>query len=313
MKQTIRHVGMFIFMHIICCALHAQRFTNITLDGAQTVYAIMQDSQGLMWIGTDAGLFSYDGYHGYRHFGDCTVANTRVNALAQQSNMLYLATANGLQAFDLDTYAYRPSTATAAGTTTTRKTPTELRVIDLRHGSDGYGSDVYALLPTRRGLLKGTISGLYLGRRQIAFCQGTQPLVNALAYDAHRRCYWIGTEGALYRADLQLKSFTRIDVLNGHSIKCFALAANGTLYIGTDDGLFSLAASGTISHYQHDSHDASSIPNNIVWACYVDKWQNVWIGTDNGLSCLSSHTYYIYTPLYKATLSNEGNCLHALC
>ena len=96
MKQTIRHIGMFIFMHIICCALHAQRFTNITLDGAQTVYAIMQDSQGLMWIGTDAGLFSYDGYHGYRHFGDCTVTNTRVNALAQQSNMLYLATGNGL-------------------------------------------------------------------------------------------------------------------------------------------------------------------------------------------------------------------------
>ena len=59
------------------------------------------------------------------------------------------ATGNGLQAFDLDTYAYRPSSATAAGTTTTRKTPTELRVIDLRHGSDGYGSDVYALLPTR--------------------------------------------------------------------------------------------------------------------------------------------------------------------
>ena len=49
-----------------------------------------------------------------------------------------------------------------------------------------------------------------------------------------------------------------------------------------------MAASGTISHYQHDSHDASSIPNNIVWACYVDKWQNVWIGTDNGLSRLSS-------------------------
>lgn len=313
MKQTIRHIGMFIFMHIICCALHAQRFTNITLDGAQTVYAIMQDSQGLMWLGTDNGLFSYDGYHSYRHFGDCTVANTRVNALAQQSNMLYLATGNGLQTFDLDTYAYRPGTATAAGAATTRKTPTELRVIDLRHGSDGYGSDVYALLPTRRGLLKGTISGLYLGRRQIAFCPGTQPLVNALAYDAHRRCYWIGTEGALYRADLQLKSFTRIDALNGHSIKCFALAANGTLYIGTDDGLFSMAASGTISHYQHDSHDASSIPNNIVWACYVDKWQNVWIGTDNGLSRLSSHTYYIYTPLYKATLSNEGNCLHALC
>ena len=41
MKQTIRHIGMIIFMHIICCALHAQRLTNITLDGAQTVYAIM--------------------------------------------------------------------------------------------------------------------------------------------------------------------------------------------------------------------------------------------------------------------------------
>ena len=46
--------------------------------------------------------------------------------------------------------------------------------------------------------------------------------------------------------------------------------------------------------------------------CYVDKWQNVWIGTDHGLSRLSTHTYYRFTSLDKITFSGEGNCLHAI-
>ena len=35
--------------------------------------------------------------------------------------------------------------------------------------------------------------------------------------------------------------------------------------------------SNAITHYIHDSRDDASIPNNIVWACFVDKWQNVWV------------------------------------
>ncbi|EKC49861.1 hypothetical protein OBE_14422, partial [human gut metagenome] len=47
-------------------------------------------------------------------------------------------------------------------------------------------------------MLVGSLAGLRLGSRLIPLRAGEQPLVNALAYDAKRRCYWIGTEGALY-------------------------------------------------------------------------------------------------------------------
>lgn len=311
--RTIHHIGMLLVMLLVSCAAVAQRFVNISLDGAQTVCAITQDAQGVMWLGTENGLYSYDGYHGYRHYDDHSFNNTRVNALATQGdNLLYLATGNGMLLFDMQANRYEPTPASKAyDDEAKRKTLRELRAIDPLDGKQpSYGSDVYALLHTPAGLLMGKLSGLYLGKRLLPLATGSQPLVNALAYDKKRQCYWIGTEGALYCADLQLKNFSKIAALAGNSIKCLSLDGNGNLYIGTDNGLYEMAMNSLIIHYTHDSSDASSIPNNIVWACYVDKWQNVWIGTDNGLSRLSTFNYYQYVSLDKITLSGEGNCLH---
>ena len=339
MKKTleyIKHIGITIIVLLFCCAVQAQRFVSTSLEGAQTVCAITQDKQGMLWVGTDNGLYSYDGYHSYRHYIDQSPTNTRVNALGWEGNTLYLATGNGMLTFDIDTYSY---SSTSLSSSHTKKGNSELRVIDLEgvknQGKDRYGSDVYALLHTPKGQLMGTIAGLFLVKseerrvknssavgkgsslaefsaKQIALPVLKQPLVNALAYDAKRHCYWIGTEGALYCADLQLKNFSQIASLEGNSIKCLAEEANGNLYIGTDNGLYRMAMDNTVTHFVHDSRDASTIPNNIVWACYVDRWQNVWIGTDNGLSRLATHTYFQYTSLDKVTFSGEGNCLHAM-
>lgn len=54
---------MAIAMLFISLAIHAQRFVNTSLEGAQSVCAITQDSDGMIWLGTDNGLYSYDGYH----------------------------------------------------------------------------------------------------------------------------------------------------------------------------------------------------------------------------------------------------------
>ena len=334
--EYIKHIGIKVILLLFCCAVQAQRFVSTSLEGAQTVCAITQDKQGMLWVGTDNGLYSYDGYHSYRHYIDQSPSNTRVNALGWKGNILYLATGNGMLTFDVDTYSY---SSTSLSPSHNKKGNSELRVIDLEgngtHEKNSYGSDVYALLHTPKGQLMGTISGLYIVKseergaknsttvgkgsslvklpaKQIVLPALKQPLVNALAYDAKRHCYWIGTEGALFCADVQLKNFSKIASLDGNSIKCLAEEANGNLYIGTDNGLYRMAMDNTITHFVHDSRDASTIPNNIVWACYVDRWQNVWIGTDNGLSRLSTHTYYQYTSLDKVTFSGEGNCLHAM-
>lgn len=300
-------------MLFISIALHAQRFVNTTLDGAQAVYAITQDTSGVVWLGTDNGLYSYDGYHDYRHFASHTFSHISINALGFEGSMLYLATGNGMLKFDTQKGIYASAPAMESdGGKGSKKVARELRVLDMKGRKDAFGNDVYAILHTQKGLLVGSLSGLRLNQRQILLTPGAQPLVNALAYDAKRHCYWIGTEGALYCADQALQNFSKIAALDGNSVKCLDEDQNGNLYIGTDNGLYRMAMNNSLEHFVHDSRNEATIPNNIVWSCYVDKWQNVWIGTDHGLSRLSTHTYYCFTSLDKITFSGEGNCLHAI-
>ena len=300
-------------MLFITIALHAQRFVNTTLDGAQAVYAITQDTSGVVWLGTDNGLYSYDGYHDYRHFASHTFSHVSINALGFEGSMLYLATGNGMLKFDTQKGIYASAPAMDSdGGKGSKKVARELRVLDMKGRKDAFGNDVYAILHTQKGLLVGSLSGLRLNQRQILLTPGAQPLVNALAYDAKRHCYWIGTEGALYCADQALQNFSKIAALDGNSVKCLDEDQDGNLYIGTDNGLYRMAMNNSLEHFVHDSRNEATIPNNIVWSCYVDKWQNVWIGTDHGLSRLSTHTFYRFTSLDKITFSGEGNCLHAI-
>lgn len=300
-------------MLFISIALHAQRFVNTTLGGAQAVYAITQDTSGVVWLGTDNGLYSYDGYHDYRHFASHTFSHIRINSLGFEGSMLYLATGNGMLKFDTQKGIYASAPAMESdGGKGSKKVARELRVLDMKGRKDAFGNDVYAILHTQKGLLVGSLAGLRLNQRQILLTPGAQPLVNALAYDAKRHCYWIGTEGALYCADQALQNFSKIAALDGNSVKCLDEDQDGNLYIGTDNGLYRMAMNNSLEHFVHDSRNEATIPNNIVWSCYVDKWQNVWIGTDHGLSRLSTHTYYRFTSLDKITFSGEGNCLHAI-
>ena len=306
-------MSMAIAMLFISIALHAQRFVNTTLDGAQAVYAITQDTSGVVWLGTDNGLYSYDGYHDYRHFASHTFSHVSINALGFEGSMLYLATGNGMLKFDTQKGIYASAPAMESdGGKGSKKVARELRVLDMKGRKDAFGNDVYAILHTQKGLLVGSLAGLRLNQRQILLTPGAQPLVNALAYDAKRHCYWIGTEGALYCADQALQNFSKIAALDGNSVKCLDEDQDGNLYIGTDNGLYRMAMNNSLEHFVHDSRNEATIPNNIVWSCYVDKWQNVWIGTDHGLSRLSTHTYYRFTSLDKITFSGEGNCLHAI-
>ena len=300
-------------MLFISIALHAQRFVNTTLDGAQAICAITQDASGVVWLGTDNGLYSYDGYHDYRHFASHSFNHIRINALGFEGSMLYLATGSGMLKFDTQKGIYASAPATESdGNKGRKKAVRELRVLDMKGRKDAFGNDVYAILHTQKGLLVGSLAGLRLNQRQILLTPGAQPLVNALAYDAKRHCYWIGTEGALYCADQALQNFSKIAALDGNSVKCLDEDQDGNLYIGTDNGLYRMAMNNSLEHFAHDSRNEATIPNNIVWSCYVDKWQNVWIGTDHGLSRLSTHTFYRFTSLDKITFSGEGNCLHAI-
>ena len=306
---------------------HAKYFDNIVIGNASTVCGIAQDASGIVWTGTEKGLYSYDGYRSYPHFEPHKRENTRIHCLLIAGDTIFAGSDNGLLVYNLRTGHYISKGI---------KSPHNIRAIlktndQLLLGSaqglyslnittgrltrhKGITANVYALLQMPKTILVGTINGLYIiegsHTAKLNIVSGKQPLVNALIEDRRRNCIWVGTEGALYSTDM--RRFTPVTALDGNSVKAFTIDVTGKLYIGTDNGLYTLDGKNMTERLMHDSRNANSLTNNIVWTFLTDRWHNIWVGTDNGLSLIRQHRFYDFTPIDRITGSGDGNCLHAL-
>ncbi len=335
--KNIINMKSYIRIILLLCALIAARvdasasvarFANMRVDGASTVCSIMQDREGMMWIGTDHGLYSYDGYRMVPRFGQGSAQNVRIYSMCVVDDIIYMGTDNGLLIYDISRADYLPSPSEKLS---------EVRSIACWKGSVWLGTErglyrlspsnrdaklvdsrcrnVYSLLPADRRLLVGTIDGLSEmsadGRvKSVPMPGNGKMLVNALHADRHSGCVWVGAEGAMYRYDgLKLSP---VAALAGNSVKAFAVLG-GKVYAGTDNGLYACdTLTHAVLHYTHDSREPRSIANNIVWTLFADRWGNLWAGTDQGLSLLSGHPQYANVPLADITASGDGNCLHAI-
>ena len=322
---------LFTFILTLLSALtSAQTFSNIAIAEASTVCSIAQDEQGMVWLGTENGLYSYDGYRTIQHniSADCTTIATRIHSMLVSHDIIYMGTERGLLVYDIRSGRYKQPL---------EHSPKDIRAVAMHEGRLWMGSatglyscelktnnvllenrqlqNVYSLLSTPRGLLVGTLGGLALrlpngSVHRISIGNSPQPLVNALTPDRGTQDVWIGTEGALYRYDW--RTFQPVAPLAGNSIKSLALHSDN-IYAGTDNGMFIYnKVTNTVRHALHDSRSPRSIANNIVWAVFNDRWGNLWAGTDQGVSYIQQRPFYTYTPLSDITHTGDGNCLHLI-
>ncbi len=307
--------------------LGAVSFENVSFGSSRNVCALGSDPEGILWVGTEEGLYSYDGYRARAHFKMNDAGNTRVHSLYIAGKTIYLGTDAGLLVFDIQKNRYLPLPGNS---------PRVVRAVSKYGGEILLGAAdglyiyrpasgmikrtanikqaVYSICATRNGVLVGTIQGMYLLNRGrstlIPVTAGQQPLVNALAYDERRDCVWIGTEGTLLQRKGNVN--TEITGLRGNSVKALLAAPDSTLYVGTDNGLYAYHPNRQLEHFVHDIRSSRSLANNIVWALSGDQWQNVWVGTDNGLSFVRHEDFYKYISLNELTGKGAGNCLHAI-
>lgn len=304
----------------------AHDFQNVSINGYQTVYCVAHDSYGMTWVGTENGLYSFDGYNSYAHFVQGAEQNTRVLSLCLQGDTIYMGTEAGFFVYDIRHDCYRQTIGTS---------PHAIRALALHKqqlmlgGNEGLFvydlktntiqptsyrlHNIYSMLSTPSGLLVGCIDGLYKIKnkqsQQLRIVEGRQTLINAILQDADKKHCWIGTEGHLYRYDGA--TFSSAKQLDGNSVK--SLAQNGdNLYVGTDNGLYILKQQGATEHIVHDSRTPTSIPNNIIWSLTVDRWHNLWLGTDNRLSIMLNGNADKYLDLSYITLSGDGNSMHSM-
>ena len=99
-----------------------------------------------------------------------------------------------------------------------------------------------------------------------------------------------------------------IDAFHNNSIKSLALDGDGNLLAGTDNGLYVYQNdNGTLQHIVHDSRNIQSLTNNIIWNIFADQEQNIWLGTDYGISLSRYNSALQFIPISQITGTGDGH------
>ena len=314
---------------------------NVRIDGKKVVvFNLFADSQGLMWVGTNSGLYFYDGVNAHA-VGRDGMFGTQVYAIVEKDLRLYIGSNNGLSV-----YNYLTGRAAAYEGASAGEMPKEIRSLllvddDLWIGSlygayrlnlkDGRLTDlsaglphksVYCLLRDARGVVyAGTYNGLARWNTAVkrfdavkATCDG-KPLstlfVNCLLESPDGQSIYLGSEGALYNYAPVNEAWRRVRALDGNNVKSLARTAMGHLLVGTNNGVFDLD-SLAVRHYHHDSRMDGTLSDNEVWCILSDANNNVWAGHERGFSIASNSS--VIHPVKLSTLvhSGEGNEIYSI-
>lgn len=112
MKQiTTRMISLImITMSSICMEVRAipqlpesdLTWKNVTVDEKKTaVFCMYRDSRGIMWIGTNSGLYFYDGVT-VHPVGQNELFGTQIYSIIERKGQLYLGGNNGLLIYDYE-------------------------------------------------------------------------------------------------------------------------------------------------------------------------------------------------------------------
>ena len=113
MKRIAKKYFSLIVLSFFCCqqalaAFSLRSFPPLLLSPSENAYCMMFDHRGVLWIGTNNGLKSYDGYQVRTYRSDAysphLLPNNTVRSLAEdKDDRLWVGTRNGLLRFDLRT------------------------------------------------------------------------------------------------------------------------------------------------------------------------------------------------------------------
>ena len=312
-----------------------QTFKNISLPiDANLVNAVFQDSNGMIYFGTQRGLYSYNGYD-LQEYQDAMYPNgNSIFAIMQfDEQFLCIGTDHGIRWFNLTTKVIEDSYCNISFTSAVRSLAMYdgylwvgtrdlglMRISPYEGTTTSMNPDnvsettIYSLEATENMLFIASYEHFsYYDkfddiRHIVKLGCSERIMVNSLLWDKDRDCIWVGTEGYLYNFNIDSRQIYRLPLLAGNSCKSLSLDADNHLLIGTDAGLFVFdPIKDSCIQVVHDSRNNSSLCNNIIWDIYKDKNQNIWLATNRGVSLSQANTGRQYVHISEIVHSSEGN------
>lgn len=301
---------------------NAVQFNHLSIEDGlsqSTVQAILQDSRGYMWFGTQDGLNKYNGYDITVYKSDLedttSISDNDIRELYEdEDGRLWIGTqSRGLNLYDRekDRFIHYEAISEDWWTLT--------------------ASSVWSILEDSNGIFwVGTSYGLNImnretGRVQRIYAEENNPETLSdnqitVLFEDSNNTLWVGTANGLNRYSREDSTFTRFlhgsgnrQDDNSYYIRAINEDDNGNLWVGTEEsGLLQFnPETGDFRSFTYNENDPQSISDNSVFSILENQEGNLWIGTGNGglnLLDLDDYTFsqFRHRPENPQSLSNDG-------
>ncbi len=334
-------ICLYLFLPVSGQKRSYQSFSNISLNfEASNINCFAQDRQGLIWIGSNRGLFSYDGFSSQQHAIEAAITQIYCIVIIDDERMC-LGSDKGIFFYNYKTDRYEEQDTAFPTDVRTMVIMDDILWIGSLNGLYRYhlnnGKLESVSLKDNPGLPHETIysiiesdNNIYIGTYN-GFCKYTpttgkfekialpydskrsNQFVNYLLEDKSRKCIWIGTEGNLFKYTPATSEVETLNLFLNNSVKSLAIDHDSNLLVGTDNGLYIFdEATNSIQHVVHDSRNDKSLADNIIWNIFTDHEQNTWLGTDYGISLLRYNKAFQFIPISQITGIGDGNRFHSI-
>jgi ligand-binding sensor domain-containing protein/serine phosphatase RsbU (regulator of sigma subunit) len=261
-------------------------FRQLTVENGLAhnhVQCVLQDRQGFLWIGTQAGLDRYDGYaftsfrHNPKQPG--SLPDNRVLCLLEdQEKRLWVGTANGLARLDPTSQTFEVFQHKKADSASLL----DNQVFALHENRGqlwiGTGRGISRLNPASGQFFNYPLSGRMAEVRSLA----SDPRGNIVAAS-------LGRGVLVYRAaSNRFETYPLYPKrLGAEYITRLFLDQQRNLWVGSLQGLRRIYPDGKVRTYAHDPGRPTSLSDNYVTSIAQDAAGNLWVSTRNGISVLT--------------------------
>ena len=249
--------------------------TYQSVDGLASnwVSAIMQDTEGVIWFGTDGGVSLFDGVSWKTYTQEDGLAGNSVVAITQdQGGVIWFGTDGGVSRFDgksWETYTQEDGLA---------------------------GNDVCDITQDQEGVIWFATDGGVSRFDGVSWKTYTQEdglagnSVVAITQD-QEGAMWFGTDGGVSRFDERSwETYTQQDGLAGNEVRAITQDKEGVIWIGAGGGVSRFDGRIWERYTQQDG-----LASYWVSAIMQDQEGVMWFGTSGGVSRFDGKSWKRYT------------------